>query len=501
MSAICNEAILFAEWPETEVSPLGQPSALLPLAGRPMLQRSIEHLARLGCSRLWVMLGEHASGFRAFVGEGERWGVQVSFHHLGKAESLGASLRVLGLDPERHYWLADARYLPLDIDPALPVEPACEGRAECWTEGDVLRWSGWGLFRGDWLVSQDAASRLALEAAVLDDCRIARNQLAPPLSVDRPTDFLDSCLRILDQQRNVHLGKGCDVHPGATILPPVIIGRHARIAAGAVIGPRAVIGDGVFIDENAHVRDAAVLPNTYVGEGVNLERAIVHSNRLVNLSLDIALAVTDPHLLAPMPELNETVLVRVPRRERVTALALRWALFPLWLVARLRGGRLNDPAAKRGCAVTLPRPGMGMPLELRLPLAPPRWAFGSGEPRAWARHFQHTFYPGLAQVAACRLRLVGLTPRPLAEIGLLHEDWRNLYQDHVCGLLNEALLMDRCGQEPELQFASDALASAGAPRGLLKRYLRRVARDLVGAAPVPAPEDADAPCPLTPPYC
>lgn len=505
MSATCSHAILFAEWPEMEASPLGQPNALLSLAGRPMLQRTIEHLARLGCNRLYVMLGEHAAGFRAFIGEGERWGVKVSFHHLGKAEGIGTSLRVLDLGPDQYYWLADAQYLPRDlsrdIGPASCTEPPCEGRADCWMEGDAQRWSGWGLFRGAWLANQGAESRLALEQAILGDTRITRSLLAAPLSVDKPTDYLDSCLRILDQQKEIHLGKDCDIHPGATILAPAIIGRHAKIAAGAVIGPRAVIGDGAFIDENSHVQDAAVLPNTYVGEGLNLERVIVHGNRLVNVSHDIALAVPDRHLLAPMPQLNETALVRVPRRERLTAMALRWALFPLWLTVRLRGGRLTDVAARRGCAVTLPRSGMGMPVELRLPLAPPRWAFIDREPRAWARHFQHTFYPGLAQVAHCRLRLVGPTPRPLAEIGTLHEDWRNLYQDHACGLLNEALLMDRCGQEPELQFASDALACAGAPPGLLKRYLACVARDLFGSAPAAASEDVEATSPLTPPYC
>ena len=499
MSASANDAILFAEWPEMEASPLGQPNALLPLAGRPMLQRVIEHLARLGCSRLYIMLGENAAGFRAFVGEGERWGVQVSYHYLSKVESIGASLRVLGLDPGRSYWLADAQCLPLDIDPALPTEPGHAGRAGCWTDGDVQRWSGWGLFRGEWLSRQQAESRPELERAILGESDISRSPLAMPMSVDTPAGYLDSSLHILEQLNEVHFGKGCDVHPSATVLAPAIIGRHAKIAAGAVIGPGAVIGDGAFIDENVHVQAAAVLPNTYVGEGLNLERAIVRGNRLVNVSLGTALAVPDPHLLAPMPQIDETALVRVPRRDRLLARGLRWALFPLWVVARLRGGRLSDAVAKRGCAVTLPRPGTATPVELRLPIASPRWVFSSPEPRPWARHFQHVFYPGLAQVARYRLRLVGPTPRPLAEIGMLHEDWRDLYRDHACGLLNEALLIDRCGQQPELQFASDALACAGAPPGLLKSYLGRVVRDLFGTATAPLAEDAEDACPLSPP--
>ena len=488
-----DSAILFTEWPETDDAPLGQPNTLLPLAGRPMLQRVVEQLARLGCQRLYVMLGTRAADFRSYLGAGERWGVTVTYHHLSAAESLGLALRNLRLDPDQRYWLADAQQLP-DATQAEPAD-AGPGRAVCWQADNGTRWTGWGRFRGDWLSGLEVVTRTDLEQAVLEALAVERDLLVPPLSVATPADYLAGCVHILEQQTAVAQGRGCEIHTSVQIHPPVIIGRHVKIAPRAVIGPRVILGDGAFIDEHALVRDAVVLPYTYVGESLELNRAVARGNRLANIVLDTVVEITDGHLMAPLPQPVEPAGVRVPRRERISAAALRWLLRPLWLLCRLRVGQLpRHVQAPRGCMVSLPRPGLGTPVELRLPLAPPRWAFNTQAPRPWARHFLHTFYPGLAEVGRSRLRLVGPTPRPLAEIGLLHEDWRALYQDHACGLLNEALLMDRLGQDPDLQFASDALACAGAPPGLLKRYLARVGKDLLGRVTHAAPDSADAPC-------
>lgn len=497
MSTGSDRAILFTEWLEQDDAPLGEPNALLPLAGRPLLQRCVEHLARLGCTRLYVMLGEQAAGFRAFIGEGERWGVTVSYHHLTAAESIGAALRNLRLEPDRTYWLADAQQVPIGADLDHPLPEAASGQAACWQDGALERWTGWGLFKGVWLANQTAANRAGLEQAIFGDDQIRRAPVPAPMSVATPADFLASCGQILDQQTSVSQGRGCEIHPSVQIQPPAIIGRHVKIAAGAVIGPRSIIGDGAFIDEHALVRDAVVLPYTYIGESLSLNNAVARGNRLANVALGTVLEVTDAHLIAPLPQPVEPVSVRVPRRERLGAIALRWTLLPFWLLCRLRAGAEVDEAS-RTCMVTVPRPGLGMPTEVRLPFAPPRWAFQSPTPRPWLRHFTHTFYPGLTEVSHSWLRLVGPTPRPLAEIAMLPDDWRDLYLRHSCGLLNEALIMDRCGRDPDMQFASDALACAGSPPGLLRRYLIQVLRDFFGASRQGVDAEAESPCTLPP---
>lgn len=497
MSTGSDSAILFTEWPAADDAPLGEPNALLPLAGRPMLQRCVEHLARLGCTRLYVMLGEQAADFRAFIGDGERWGVSVSYHHLTATDSIGAALRNLRLETDQAYWLADAQQVPAGAELAQPLPEGAGGRAECWRDGATQRWTGWGLFEGAWLAGLDAADRAALERALLEDEQI-RCDLAPaPMSVATPADFLASCAQILDQQTSVSQGRGCEIHPSVQIQPPAIIGRHVKIAAGAAIGPHAIIGDGAFIDENSLVRDAVVLPYTYIGESLSLNKAVARGNRLANVELGTVVEVADAHLIAPLPQPVQPASVRVPRRERLGAMALRWALLPLWLLCRLRTGPVADEAG-RACMVTVPRPGLGMPTEVRLPFAPPRWAFQSPAPRPWLRHFAHTFYPGLAEVGDSWLRLVGPTPRPLAEIAMLPEDWRDLYRRHACGLLNEALIMDRWGRDPDMQFASDALACAGSPPGLLRRYLAQVVRDFLGASRQGVDAEAEVPCTLPP---
>ncbi len=60
-----------------------------------------------------------------------------------------------------------------------------------------------------------------------------------------------------------------------TLLPPVYIGKEVRIGDGAVIDSGSVLDDGVIVGEEAHINGAALLENSTVGAMASLSRAIV----------------------------------------------------------------------------------------------------------------------------------------------------------------------------------------------------------------------------------
>jgi NDP-sugar pyrophosphorylase family protein len=65
------------------------------------------------------------------------------------------------------------------------------------------------------------------------------------------------------------------VEEGAVLTAPCFIDATAQIKAGARVGPYAVVGRGVVIEEDAEVRNAIVWPNTRVGQHSRIDGAIL----------------------------------------------------------------------------------------------------------------------------------------------------------------------------------------------------------------------------------
>lgn len=467
----------------------GVPAMLLPVQGRSFLQRAVEHLVRAGCRQIHVAVDDAAAPVRQLLQDGQRWGCEVSYHYLNAGESLAHFARRLDLDPQRRYWLADATRLPVAPLPALEAaeETAAAGHALCWNGGLRPCWSGWGLFSGEWLLACNrAADGPQLERCVLHDARLAAQAVAQPLAAATLGELLDSNRRLLPAATaGSCAGRGSDIHPTARILAPVHIGAGVKVAAGAVIGPNVSIESGSFIDRGAHLSNTLVLPDTYVGEDLDLHGIITDGSLLANIPLNTVTAISDPNLLTGLPRQGAAV---VPA-QRALAWALRLALLPVYWLARWRTRHQREPGNP---PATVPFPHAGRTGPGRVPVAVALPAAQSAkEARDWTAHFCRTFYPGLREVIGGRLQLVGPALRSHGELRRLPPEWRRLYAANRCGLLNESLLHDVAAADPDQQFAGDALACAvqdtlRSTWQLLPPYLGRVLHGLRRPRPTPA---------------
>ncbi len=68
----------------------------------------------------------------------------------------------------------------------------------------------------------------------------------------------------------------CDVSPDAVLRPPFWIGRGARVDAGAVVGPWAVVGGGGRVHAGTRLVRSVAWDGVDVPAGAVLERAVVH---------------------------------------------------------------------------------------------------------------------------------------------------------------------------------------------------------------------------------
>jgi hypothetical protein len=97
-----------------------------------------------------------------------------------------------------------------------------------------------------------------------------------------------------------------EVRPGVWVADGAQIARNARVVAPAYIGHGVKISDdclitrGSTVETNSHVdfgtaiEDSSVLPDTYLGIGLDLSHSVVDGDEILNLHHEVRLRISDP---------------------------------------------------------------------------------------------------------------------------------------------------------------------------------------------------------------
>jgi carbonic anhydrase/acetyltransferase-like protein (isoleucine patch superfamily) len=493
-NSIPHTALLFADWPESARGglQLDQPNGLLPVHGKPMLQRSIEQLARLGCKQVHLIIGEDVQAIRSFLQSGQRWGCQVSYHYRMAQEPLAQLARRLNLPIDEEFWLADAERLP-DLKDLQRLLAECSAPVcTLFTGHNEPRWLGWARVSGDWLIRQNirvSHAAFGLEARGQSSIQRLTAQ-HPSLSVRHTEGLLGASETLFAQGTTpVVISKRAMVDPSAELIAPVYIADQVFIGPNCRIGPDVSIERGSFIGRGTHIRDSLVLDDTYVGQELELTDVIVKGSQLINRRLKSQTDIPSPWILAPMPQGGAGQWRPI---KRLQAWGLRVLLWPLWKVGQWRlQAETSEPTL-----IAFPRGPQQAPGQITVQIQLPELL--AHTPHFWLDHFVRTFYPGLREIGRGHVQLVGPRLRSLRKVRTLPAEWQDMYRRHRAGLLQDSLLEDPHMLNPDLHLAADALASAGDRRlranlPLLGRYLGRVLRasvkpglnlNIVSSAPI-----------------
>jgi len=118
---------------------------------------------------------------------------------------------------------------------------------------------------------------LPLYGAVVDGYWEDVGTLDAYLSAHR--DLLDGRVQAslpgFDLGGGVWLDENAEVHPEATVHGPAMIGPNCRVAAGAELGAYSVLGANVRVRGGATVERSVIGDNTYLGEGVKVRGTLV----------------------------------------------------------------------------------------------------------------------------------------------------------------------------------------------------------------------------------
>lgn len=296
--------------------------AMLQICNKPLLEYLIDFASTNGCQAVRVLLEEPGDDVERWFKSGQKTGLSISYGQARPEESLESLLSKNSRFCHQEPLLVYDGYFFLHYDQHKPIINWFET-----AETGLLSSCPGGLL----LCARNESCLLNFTAT--DD--LSGWTLSPLQSVD---DYFQLTQQILtkeegqyvlpgyrkDQQqifgRNVKMGKR------VKLLEPVIIGDHVRLGDDCTIGPGTVIGSGSVIDEKSEVANSLILPDSYLGRNLKLQRKIVYRDNLVLPDCGSQMKISDRFLLAPINDMPSLRLL-----DRLIATLLLILLFPLYI--------------------------------------------------------------------------------------------------------------------------------------------------------------------------
>ncbi|HEX6665936.1 MAG TPA: NDP-sugar synthase [Solirubrobacterales bacterium] len=300
------QAIVLVGGEGTRLRPLTNdvPKPALTLVDRPFLAYMVEWLAAHGVTEIVFACGFLPDVLREALGDGEHAGVRLRYvvepDRRGTAGAIRFAADALGEDLEDRFLALNGDVLTdLDLSSLMrahaeraaratialyPVEDsAAYGLVEIDAEGRVLDFVE---KTGEPVPGEINAGAYFLERSVLDliapeaEVSIER-EVFPRLVGDGLTALrLDGYWMDIGTPER-YLQASWDILEGrvetrvAPTAPGLMVGAGAEVAAGATIGPRAVLAPGCTVGAGAEVRDSVLLDGCEVGEGARIGGSIL----------------------------------------------------------------------------------------------------------------------------------------------------------------------------------------------------------------------------------
>jgi NDP-sugar pyrophosphorylase family protein len=326
------KAIILAGGFGTRLYPLtwGRPKTLAPLANLPMLDRMLSWLSKHDLREIILALNHFPEMIREYIGDGHRWGVQVTY--LLEEIPLGSGGAIKNaqdlLAGEETFFVLNGDILTdLDLSKMLAFHRQNSSqisisltRVEDPSHFGVVDQSPEGRLRRfvEKPAPGAAPSNYINSGVWLFETPVLENMPTQgiPFSVER--DFWPRCLaeglpmfgyfepcywldigtieRYLQANQDIIAGKikpilqERELLPGlwrggnvkiseqATLVPPVIIGAGASIGAKALVA-RSVIGPDTIIEPGANVEDSVLWEKVKVETGAKIIRSVIGSRQ------------------------------------------------------------------------------------------------------------------------------------------------------------------------------------------------------------------------------
>lgn len=453
------------------------PLGLLPLGDRPVLQHIIESLVSQGIKSIEVIWSHAPEKVEALLGNGDRWGCSFRYHLAAQPDHPYRSLKVIERVQTEPWVLVHADRFPcvrFPTDAVTQPKLYMDAAHTEQTSYEMAQWGGTAVFPAGGFAESIANCTFAeLRGRLVQrmrDGEAAAETATEWIDASTPGALLRTQAKLLggrlsglmisgiERQPGIWISRNVEVHPTATLTPPLYIGANCRINRGARLGPDVVIGAGCLIDSRTTMERSLALGGTYIGEGLELNDAIVNHNLLLNVRLGTTVNIADNFLLGGLEQrLHEGWLHR--GLESLLACLIILVSFPLLLLSILYYAltqRIYYTSVPTAATPLVPLAFVAKNCQLPC-LGADAWA--SHRAAGWTTFFRQ-FLPGLFAVLLGRVSLVGLPPRNVQEIEQLPAEWQALYRSGRAGLITEASVVAADASDETHLYLADAYYSA-----------------------------------------
>jgi mannose-1-phosphate guanylyltransferase len=316
------QALVLAGGEGTRLRPLTStvPKPVVPLVDRPFIVYMLEWLRRHGVDDVVLSCGYLAAGMRNVLGDGSALGLRLRY--VEEPEPLGTGGAVKFAEA-----LLDERFLVLngdvlcDFDLSAQVtrhaetgaratlaltaveDPSAYGLVRIAPDGEVTEFLEKPSFdqvdtnlvnAGVYVLGRDVLELMPDDGpcsierdvfpALIGAGLFAVESSGYWLDIGTPERYLKATFDILegevDTEVRARLGDGYlavadGVQSDGRVVPPALVERGCRIAAGARVGARVVLGRDVAIGAGTHVEEAVVLGGAEIGPDCHIASCIV----------------------------------------------------------------------------------------------------------------------------------------------------------------------------------------------------------------------------------
>ena len=454
-----QRCVLFATTPAAQDIPVpfDHAAALLPFGCSTFIERTLDQLAELGIKQLDLVVSARPEALRQLLAQGERWGIALRWHLVKDAATPYNVLQSLGLDPAGLVLLGHAdRWIAADALASM----VAHGQVLTHTQdASAVRWAGWGMASTATLQAMplhcDEATfganlcRQTGQLQVLESAQFLQPHGAAALLEAQQVALTDDFMhRVPATWLRASWGAyspDAVLESGALIAGPALIGPGCFVAQGASIGAGTVLTRDVVVSTGAAILNSVVLPQTFVGQHLELDGTVVNGSSVQHLRLGVRTV---------LPQ-SEGLLLALHRQEPA---ATSW---------------LARATAAMACLVGLPwlavdtglRRARGLPLRWvkqlvvvgrdadtgKVQLQTLRCAPDSAsQPRHLLVH-----YGAWLDVVAGHRSWFGARPRSLSEWYAIGRDWQQLLANTPVGCLHAPAWSEHNAENTDARAAAD----------------------------------------------
>ncbi|MFC1963956.1 bifunctional sugar-1-phosphate nucleotidylyltransferase/acetyltransferase [Chloroflexota bacterium] len=338
------KAVILAAGEGSRMRPLTytRPKVMLPIANKPILEHLLLEAAKAGIKEFIFVVGYCEQQVRAYFGNGEKWGVEITYRNQKKQQGTADAIRSVAELLDGHFLVIngdiivnaeDIKKLMGAKDTTMSVIEVSDARglgmvalaqgkvAEIFekTEQPPTRMANAGLYlftaeifeaiaktqkspRGEFEITD------SLKLLIDGGKDVYYQEIKRWLDLSYPWDLLaanETLISGVEVQNlgeveenvvikgSVAIGRNTVIRSGSYIVGPVVIGQDCLIGPNCFVRPATAIGDGCHIGAAVEVKNCIVMRNTkiphhnYFGESVIGENCNFGAGtKVANLRLD-----------------------------------------------------------------------------------------------------------------------------------------------------------------------------------------------------------------------